>query len=103
MNTMEPKSIEELKRNGLSRVVASVKGRDSIINGINLLQQYEIIVHPSCTCIQEELKNYTWKKDKDGNYINTPIDKFNHGLDSMRYGVTYAIQNKKAGFSIIYR
>ena len=99
----EPKSIDELKRNGLSRAVASVKGRDSIINGINLLQQYEIIVHPSCTCIQEELKNYTWKKDKDGNYINTPIDKYNHSLDSLRYGVTYNVQNKKPSFSIIYR
>ena len=102
-DSAEPKSIEELKRNGLYRAVSSIKGKDSIINGIQLLQQYEIIVSPKCICIQEELKNYTWKKDKDGNYINTPIDKFNHGLDSMRYGVTYAIQNKKAGFSIIYR
>ena len=102
-DSAEPKSIEELKRNGLYRAVSSIKGKDSIINGIQLLQQYEIIVSPKCICIQEELKNYTWKKDKDGNYINTPIDKVNHGLDSMRYGVTYAIQNKKAGFSIIYR
>ena len=100
---MEPKSIAELKRNGLSRAVASVKGGDSVINGIDLLKQYEIIVHPSCTCIQEELKNYTWKKDKNGNYINIPIDKFNHGLDSLRYGVTYNVQNKIPSFSIIYR
>ena len=102
-DSAEPKSIEELKRNGITRAVASVKGKDSIINGIQLLQQYKIIVHPSCKCIQEELKNYCWKKDKEGNYINTPIDKFNHGLDSVRYGVTYAVQNKKASFCIIYR
>ena len=102
-DSAEPKSIEELKRNGITRAVASIKGRDSIINGIQLLQQYKIIVHPKCKYIQEELKNYCWKKDKDGNYINTPIDKFNHGLDSLRYGVTYNVQNKKAGFSIIYR
>lgn len=102
-DSAEPKSIEELKRNGIVRAVPSFKGRDSIINGIQLLQQYKIIVHPKCKCIQEELKNYCWKKDRDGNYINTPTDKFNHSLDSLRYGITYAIQNKKAGFSIIYR
>ncbi|WP_317118841.1 PBSX family phage terminase large subunit, partial [Clostridium neonatale] len=102
-DSAEPKSIDELKRNGITRAVASIKGRDSIINGIQLLQQYRIIVHPKCRFIQEELKNYCWKKDKDGNYINTPIDKFNHGLDSLRYGITHAIQNKKASFSIIYR
>ena len=102
-DSAEPKSIDELKRNGITRAVASIKGRDSIINGIQLLQQYRIIVHPKCRFIQEELKNYCWKKDKGGNYINTPIDKFNHGLDSLRYGITHAIQNKKASFSIIYR
>ncbi|MBY6932293.1 PBSX family phage terminase large subunit [Clostridium botulinum] len=102
-DSAEPKSIDELKRNGINRAVASIKGRDSIINGIQLLQQYKIIVHPKCKCIQEELKNYCWKKDKYGNYINTPIDTFNHSLDSLRYGITYAIGKKKAGFSIIYR
>ncbi|AIY81615.1 PBSX family phage terminase large subunit [Clostridium botulinum] len=102
-DSAEPKSIDELKRNGINRAVPSIKGRDSIINGIQLLQQYKIIVHPKCKYIQEELKNYCWKKDRDGKYINTPIDKFNHGLDSLRYGITHAIQNKKASFSIIYR
>lgn len=102
-DSAEPKSIDELKRSGITRAVPSIKGKDSIINGIQLLQQYKIIVHPKCKYIQEELKNYCWKKDKDGNYINTPIDKFNHGLDSLRYGITHAIQNKKASFSIIYR
>lgn len=94
-DSAEPKSIEELKRNGLDRVRGAVKGKDSIINGINLLQQYEIVILPSLNWIIEEFKNYTWRKGKDGEYINVPIDKYNHSLDSLRYGITTEIGAKK--------
>jgi phage terminase large subunit len=87
-DSSEPKSIEELKRFGCKRVEGAVKGKDSIMNGIQLIQQYEIIVHSSCTEIQEELRNYTFVKDKQTNeYINKAIDKYNHGLDAFRYSV----------------
>lgn len=87
-DSAEPKSIDELKVNGLDRVRPAIKGKDSILNGIQYIQQYKIYVLPKCTCILEELKNYTWIKDKlTGEYINKPIDKWNHGLDSLRYGV----------------
>ena len=102
-DSAEPKSIEELKRNGLDRVRGATKGKDSIINGINLLQQYEIIILPSLTWIIEEFKNYTWKKGKDGEYINVPIDKYNHSLDSLRYGVTTEIGVKKVTLSFFDR
>lgn len=94
-DSAEPKSIDELKKHGLFRAKGALKGKDSIINGINLLQQYEIIIHPQCNEIQEELKNYTWKKSKlTGEYINEPIDKYNHCLDSLRYGVTTTINGR---------
>ncbi|MCC3870275.1 PBSX family phage terminase large subunit [Terrisporobacter mayombei] len=102
-DSAEPKSIEELKRNGLDRVRGATKGKDSILNGINLLQQYEIIILPSLTWIIEEFKNYTWKKGKDGEYINVPIDKYNHSLDSLRYGVTTEIGTKKITLSFFDR
>lgn len=102
-DSAEPKSIEELKRNGLDRVRGATKGKDSIINGINLLQQYEIIILPSLTWIIEEFKNYTWKKGKDGEYINVPIDKYNHSLDSLRYGITTEIGVKKITLSFFDR
>lgn len=87
-DSSEPKSIEELKRLGCKRVVGATKGKDSIINGIQLIQQYKIIIHPNCTKIIEEFKNYTWVKDKvTGEYINKPIDKYNHGLDAFRYSL----------------
>jgi len=102
-DSAEPKSIDELKRNGLERVRPAIKGKDSIINGINLLQQYKIIIHPSCQGIQEELKNYTWKKGKDGEYINVPIDKYNHCLDSLRYGVTTEIGGAVSKIQLLNR
>ena len=101
-DSSEPKSIEELKRLGCKRVVGATKGKDSIINGIQLIQQYEIIVHPNCKMIQEELKNYTWIKDKATNeYINKPIDKYNHGLDALRYSIMDKIGKKKSYGTLI--
>ena len=94
-DSSEPKSIEELRRLGCKRVVGAVKGKDSIMNGIQLIQQYEIIVHPDCAMIQEELRNYTFVKDKTTNqYINKAIDKYNHGLDAFRYSVMDIVNNK---------
>lgn len=83
----EPKSIEELKRKNITRITACSKGKDSILHGIQKLQQYEIIVHPSCDNIITEFENYTWSKDKNGEYINKPIDEFNHLIDSLRYAI----------------
>lgn len=84
----EMKSIEELKRKGIARIKPCSKGKDSILFGIQKLQQYEIIVHPSCTGVICEFENYSWVKDvKTGEYINKPIDSFNHFLDSLRYSM----------------
>ena len=103
-DSSEPKSIEELRRLGCKKVVGAVKGKDSIMNGIQLIQQYEIIVNPKCKNIQEELRNYTFVKDKQtGLYINKPIDKFNHGLDALRYACmdSFTGSNRKAKMTII--
>lgn len=87
-DSAEMKSIEEIKRDGIVRIKPSVKGQGSVLQGIQKLQQYEIIVHPSCKNIKEELENYSWKKDKATNiYINEPIDSWNHYLDSLRYSL----------------
>ena len=84
----EQKSIEEMKRAGILRIKPSVKGADSIIHGIQRLQQYDIIIHPSCEGIITEFENYSWQKDKQsGEYINKPIDSFNHYIDALRYSL----------------
>ena len=92
----EMKSIEELKRLGLTRIKPCSKGKDSIIHGIQRLQNYEIIVHPDCEGVITEFENYSWKKDKaTGEYINEPIDNFNHFCDSLRYSLQCVDNSRK--------
>lgn len=94
-DSAEPKSIEELRRDGISRIRESTKGKDSIIHGIQKLQNYKIIVHPTCEKIITEFENYSWKKDKQsGEYINQPIDEFNHFIDALRYSLQCVKTNK---------
>lgn len=87
-DSAEQKSVEEIKRMGVPRIKPCVKGQGSVLQGIQKLQQYELVVHPSCEKIAEELANYCWKKDKATNeYINEPVDLWNHYLDSLRYSL----------------
>ena len=86
-DSAEPKSIVQLRALGLVRIRAAKKGRDSILNGIQLVQDYKIIIHPRCTNFLTEIGNYTWDRDKFDNQVNKPIDDFNHLLDAMRYAM----------------
>ena len=96
----EPKSIEEIKRKGIWRIRECVKGPDSILHGIQKLQQYQLIIHPSCSGLITELENYSWMKDKKTNeYINKPIDNFNHYIDALRYSIQ-SVDNRKKLSSI---
>lgn len=87
-DSAEQKSIDELKKYGITKIKPCVKGKGSILQGIQKVQQYEIVVHPDCENVIEELQNYSWKKDKDTNeYINEPVDLFNHYMDALRYSM----------------
>lgn len=95
-DSAEQKSIEEIRRKGVVKIKSAVKGPDSIIHGIQKLQNYEIIVHPSCDGIITEFENYSWVKDKaSGEYINKPIDDFNHYIDALRYSLQCADKAQK--------
>lgn len=84
----EQKSIAELKRDGIDRIRPAKKGPDSVIQGISFLQQYELVVDDRCVKLIEELENYTYQKDKATNeYINKPVDSYNHCIDAIRYAV----------------
>lgn len=85
-DSAEPKSIAELQEEGI-RAEPSRKGKDSVNHGIQLIQNYTIIVHPKCVEFSKEIQNYCWAKDKDGKPTDKPDHEFSHGPDSMRYGV----------------
>ena len=93
-DSAEPKSIDELRNMGL-RMKPAQKGKDSITNGIQWIQDLEIIIHPRCVNFITEISNYTWDQDKFGNKLNRPIDDFNHLMDAMRYGLEKFITKKK--------
>lgn len=94
-DSAEPKSIAEIRNKGVN-IEATEKGKDSIIHGIQWIGQYDLIVDERCFKVIEELENYTWKKDKKtGEYINEPVDTFNHTIDAIRYGLNKYIKGNK--------
>lgn len=86
-DSAEPKSIAYLRKKYLRRIRAAKKGPDSIMAGVTLIQDYTIIIHPSCVNFITEISNYTWATDKFDNKINKPVDDFNHLMDAMRYAM----------------
>lgn len=87
----EPKSIAELQDEGIL-AEPSRKGKDSVNHGIQLIQNYEIIIHPKCVEFNKEISNYCWMKDKNGKPTDKPDHEFSHGMDAMRYGVTKVLR-----------
>lgn len=85
-DSSEPKSIDDIKKKGIRRIKAALKGKDSILNGIANIQDYKIYVHPKCENTLIELNNYVWD-NKDGVVLNKPIDDYNHLMDSLRYAM----------------
>ncbi len=87
----EPKSIDELCDEGI-KAYPSGKGRDSVNHGIQLIQNYMIVVLPRCREFIKEIRNYSWERNKEGRLTDKPEHEFSHGMDAMRYGVTRAVQ-----------
>ncbi|MDU2112214.1 MAG: terminase large subunit, partial [Clostridiales bacterium] len=86
-DSASPKDIDHLRELGLRNIKGARKGKDSINNGIQYIQDYKIIIHPKCINFITEISTYTWDKDKFGKKINKPIDDFNHLMDAMRYAL----------------
>jgi len=87
----EPRLINELKNLGLN-IRPTVKKSGSILSGIALMQDYQIIVDRNSHGIIKEFNNYVWK-DKG----EVPVDAFNHYIDAIRYAMMYLLQGVNSG------
>ena len=91
-DSAEPRLIAELRRMG-HNIFPSLKGRDSVNAGIDLLKRYKINILSTSSNAIMEFRNYKWKEDKSGALLNIPVDTFNHIIDPCRYA-TYSILSK---------
>lgn len=91
-DSAEPRLIAELRRMG-HNIFPSIKGKDSINAGIDLLKRYKIHILASSTNAIAEFRNYKWREDKAGMLVNIPEDKNNHIIDPCRYA-TYSILSR---------
>jgi phage terminase large subunit len=96
-DSAEPKSIADLRSYGIN-ATPCVKGKDSIINGIQKIQALERIhITKRSTNLIKEFRGYVWKTDRNGVALNEPIDFLNHGIDGCRYILSHVIVSPNYG------
>lgn len=83
-DSAEPKSIDEIKMYGVN-IIPVEKGKDSVRQGIQFVQDQKISVTKRSTNLMKEYRNYLWETDKEGKILNEPIGIFNHCMDAIRY------------------
>ncbi len=81
----EPKSNDDLRRLGIGRIMPSLKGRDSILNGIAAINEYKITVNPKCVNMIRELSTYIYDDRPNERGQKMPKDSDNHLCDALRY------------------
>lgn len=101
-DSAEKRLITEIKRKGISNLKPSIKGQGSIMQGVQFIQGFKIYVHPTCEHTIEELNTYTFDQDKDGNWLNKPIDANNHLMDALRYSLEefHFLRNNRTNVNI---
>lgn len=92
----DPRMIDELSRAGVN-IVPVQKYKGSIEAGIAKMQTMKIHITKDSTNVIKEFKNYTYEKNREGKYLNTPIDMFNHAIDATRYVVLTTVMTRKVG------
>jgi phage terminase large subunit len=95
----EPKSIEELRQMDIWAKPA-IKGEGSIKAGISLIKEHDVFVSNESKNLIKEYNSYFWEQLKDETIINKPIDKWNHLMDAIRYGVYSKYKNRTDFFVV---
>ena len=89
----DPRMIQEISNAGIL-IYPVDKFQGSVMAGINKMQEYKIKVTRRSANLIKEFKNYTYMQNKDGAFVNQPIDKWNHGIDAARYWVLKKVLGK---------
>lgn len=98
-DSAEPKSIEEIYREKFN-IKPCKKGKDSVNQGIDVVKRHKINITKRSINTIKEIRNYSWQKDKEGKFINKPIDHTNHAMSALRYGVSMKLK-KKTGVIVL--
>lgn len=80
----DPRLVQEIYRAGLN-IHPVVKFQGSVEAGISKMLEYRLKVTRRSFNVAKELRNYTWAQDKEGKWLNQPIDAYNHAIDAVRY------------------
>ena len=85
-DSSRPETISHMRKHGFPKIMAAVKGKDSVNEGIEWLKSYDIVVHPRCTHTIDELTFYSYKTDPLTSKILPVLqDLNNHVIDALRY------------------
>lgn len=90
-DSAEPKSNDELKGYGHT-IVPAEKGKDSVNNGIQLVQAQRVSVTKRSVNLIREYRNYLWETDPNGKVLNIPEHTFSHSMDAVRYGLSFLLK-----------
>jgi len=96
-DSARPETIDYMRRHGYPKMLASVKGTNSVYEGVEFIKSYDLVVHPRCVHVIDELSSYKYKVDPHTGLITAYLeDKKNHTIDSLRYSLEQARRKKKA-------
>lgn len=98
-DSAEPKSIEELKQMGIL-AKGAIKGAGSINAGLSLMREFDFYISNKATNVKSEQMKYVWEELKDGTIINKAVDRDNHAMDCLRYGLYSKFKNRNEFFVI---
>jgi phage terminase large subunit len=86
-DSARPETISHMRLNGFPKIMAAIKGAKSLEEGVEFLKSFDIIVHPRCVHLIDELTLYSYKVDPLDESKVLPIlaDKDNHIIDALRY------------------
>ena len=98
-DSARPETISHMQRNGFPKIRAAIKGAKSLEEGVEFLKSFDIVVHPRCKHLIDELTLYSYKLDPlTGSVLPILADKDNHVIDALRYaceGARRAIATKR--------